>query len=252
MPGEPRSVAVGGYYDAWTAHYINHFGDTFQAHRPTQAAALHEYLFERIGIRGGMRVLDAGCGVCGPAVQFARRCSAKIEALTISAVQARLARERLAQEMLSERVTVREGDFHELESLYPREAFDIVYFLESLSHSPDPRAVLEGVYSVLKPGGVVYVKDFFIRKCQSADELTRVLRVIDKVDRLFAVKTADAEEMKATFREVGFLPLWIEAPRFTVDNSCWQSFEAAHAFDLFDGSPSFDWSDWWEMRFQKP
>jgi ubiquinone/menaquinone biosynthesis C-methylase UbiE len=248
--GAPEAVAR--YYDEWTARYEDVFGDTIQAHRPTDLDELHRYLFERAGVRDGKRLLDAGCGVCGPSLSFARRADVTIEALTISPAQARVAGDRVAAAGLRERVRVRVGDYHELPSLYPRESFDIVFFLESLSHSPRPRDVLAGVHQVLRPGGIVYIKDFFVRPADSDEERNRIRRTIVKVDRLFETHTAHAREMQATLTEVGFLRLFAEAPRFAVDNTYWQEFDRRHGFDLFDGAPSFDWSEWLELKYQKP
>lgn len=247
-----RPDAVAQYYDVWTSKYLKHFGDTIQAHRPTRQDELHAYLMQRAGIRDGKRVLDAGCGVCGPSIYFARHRAVTIEALTISPVQAQMATERVAEAGLSNRIQVRVGDFHRLEKLYPREEFDVVYFLESLSHSPNPARALAGAFEILKPGGVVYIKDFFIRPCKTEEEQRRVMRVIANVDRLFAVKTPDAKETLAQLRATGFLPIWSEHPKFVVDNTPWQAFEREHQFDLFEGDPSFDWSEWLEMKFQKP
>lgn len=248
----PAPGDVAAYYDVWTSRYLEHFGDTIQAHRPTRLEDLHDYLMRRAGIRDGKRVLDAGCGVCGPSISFARRCAISVEALTISPVQAQLAAERVAEAGLSDRIRVRVGDFHQLEKLYGREELDVVYFLESLSHSPRPDRALAGAFEILKPGGILYIKDYFIRQCETPEEQARVMRVIANVDRLFAVKTPVAKELIGHLRAAGFLPVWIERPRFQVDNAPWQSFERAHQLDLFDGQPSFDWSEWWELKFQKP
>jgi ubiquinone/menaquinone biosynthesis C-methylase UbiE len=246
----PRDVCR--YYDAWTSRYLEVFGDTIQAHRPAREEDLHDYLMQRSGLRDGKRALDAGCGVCGPSLHFARRLEVTIEALTVSPVQARMARERIARSGLAGRVQVRVGDFHRLPELYPREEFDVVYFFESLSHSPVPERVLAGVYEVLKPGGFVYIKDFFIRPCATQEERRRVLEVVARVDQLFAVKTADAGEIVGHLRSSGFLPVRVEAPRFEVDNTRWQAFEREHGFDLFAGGVPFDWSQWLELKFQKP
>ncbi|HEY8207060.1 MAG TPA: methyltransferase domain-containing protein [Myxococcaceae bacterium] len=248
----PSPSAVATYYDDWTSRYLEHFGDTIQAHRPTRLEDLHAYLAKQAGIRDGKRVLDAGCGVCGPSVSFARGHAITVEALTISPVQARMASEHVAKAGLSDRIHVRAGDFHRLEQLYPREEFDLVYFLESMSHSPRPDRVLAGVAHVLKPGGIVYIKDYFIRQCETAEEQRRVMRVIENVDRLFETKTPVVAEMIAHLRAAGFLPVRIQRPAFQVDNRPWQAFERAGGFDLFDGQPSFDWSEWWELKFQKP
>ena len=250
---DPRGVAaVASYYDEWTSRYLEHFGDTIQAHRPTAQADLHEYLMRRSGLRDGKRALDAGCGVCGPGCYFAEHLNITIEALTISPIQAQMAAAYVAERGLSRRINVRVGDFHQLESLYPREEFDVVYFLESLSHSPDPARVLAGAFAVLKPGGVVYIKDYFVRPCATTEEQRAVLRVVDKVDRLFVTRTAYRERIVAELRAAGFLPLLDEAPRFAADNTRWQAFDREHRFELFDGGNSFDWSEWRELRFQKP
>jgi SAM-dependent methyltransferase len=258
QPAEPATEraratrAVADYYDVWTERYLEHFGDTIQAHRPTRQEDLHAYLLRRMGLRDGKRALDAGCGVCGPSSYFARQRRVTIEALTISPVQARMAAARLAADRLDDRVRVRVGDYHELPALYPRDEFDLVYFLESLSHSPDPARVLRGAFEVLRPGGCVYIKDFFVRPCATPAERARVLRVVANVDRLFAVKTPEADHVIRALRAAGFLPLWIERPAFEVDNGPWQAFERQHAFDLFDGDAPFDWSQWLELKFQKP
>lgn len=244
--------SVARYYDEWTDKYLDVFGDTIQAHRPTDQTDLHRYLLESIGVRDGQRVLDAGCGVCGPSVHFARHRDLRVDALTISDTQARRAADHVAAHGLTDRIRITVGDFHDLEALYPREHFDSVYFLESLSHSPDPARVLAGAFAVLKPGGSIYVKDFFIRPCAEEPRRSRMMAVIAKVDRLFAVKTARAEEIFAHLWQLGFLPEFVRPPNFHVDNTRWQAFDNRHAFDLFDGGPSFDWSQWLEFRFRKP
>jgi SAM-dependent methyltransferase len=247
---EPADVRA--YYDEWTGKYVEDFGDCIQAHRPTHDEDLLDYLLTRAGLRDGQCVLDAGCGVCGPARYFARRRNLRIQAITVSPVQAALARAANSAAGLDDRIDVTVGDFHQLTDVYGREKFDAVYFLESLSHSSRPGETLASVYQALKPGGTVYVKDYFIRRVEDEQEQQRVLAVVARVDRLFATKTAWAADIRAEFRRAGFFSLWVEHPRFTVDNGRWQQFEARNQIDLFDGAPPFDWSEWWEMRYQKP
>jgi SAM-dependent methyltransferase len=247
---EPADVRE--YYDAWTTRYLEDFGECIQAHRSSSETDLLEYLMTRSALRRGQRALDAGCGVCGPARYFAAHRDLQIDAITVSTVQAEMARARNVAAGLDHRIHVAVGDFHRLTDVYPREQFDVVYFLESLSHSSRPGDALASVFEVLKPGGTVYVKDYFIRACDDAAEQERVLAVVARVDRLFATKTAWAADIRGAFAETGFLPLWVARPELEVDNARWQQFERRNGLDLFDGGPSFDWSEWWEMRYQKP
>jgi SAM-dependent methyltransferase len=256
MPNEPareiEPADVRAYYDAWTEKYLHDFGECIQAHRPTHEADLLEYLMGRAGIRDGQRLLDAGCGVCGPARYFAQRRAVRVDAITVSPVQADMARARNAAAGLDDRICVTVGDFHVLVDLYGREQFDLVYFLESLSHSPRPAAALASAYEVLAPGGTVYIKDYFIRRCDDEQEQRRVLDVVARVDRLFATRTAWVSDIEQALRRAGFVPLWTAKPQFTVDNGPWQQFERRNNLDLFAGAPSFDWSEWWELRYKKP
>lgn len=56
---------------------------------------------------------------------------------------------------LEAQVWVRQGDYHRLDELYPAEAFDVVYFLESFGHSHDQQKLFEAACRVLKPGGTL-------------------------------------------------------------------------------------------------
>jgi cyclopropane fatty-acyl-phospholipid synthase-like methyltransferase len=247
---EPADVRR--YYDVWTEKYLELFGESIQAHRPSREEDLLTYLLEHSGLRDGQRVLDAGCGICGPARFFGARRNITIEALTISPVQMGMAMERNAAAGLADRIRVRLGDFHELTALYGREQFDLVYFLESLSHSTRPGDVIREVYSVLKPGGIVYIKDFFILPRPTAEEQRRVLEVIERVDRTFAVKSPWVADIERELRQAGLHKLFAHRLQFVDDDSVWRQFAAKHHFDLYGGADSFECWEWQELRYQKP
>lgn len=249
---DPEPADVRRYYDVWTEKYLEFFGESIQARRPAREEDLLAYLLEHSGIRDRQRVLDAGCGVCGPARFFAVRRDVVIDALTVSPVQIEIARERNEAAGLSGRIRPRLGDFHELTALYGREQFDLVYFFESLSHSPRPGDVIRQVYEVLKPGGIVYIKDYFILPKQDPEEQRRVLEVIERVDRTFAVKTAWTAQIQGELRAAGFLRLFARRLQFADDDSAWRQFDGKHRFDLFAGADPFEWSEWQELRYQKP
>lgn len=253
MPDDDLSPErVGQYYDEWTDRYRSCFGDTLQACRPAQAADLHQYILERAGIRDGERILDAGCGVCGPSLYFASHRDVAIEAVTVSRDQVETARQLVAQAGLAGRITVRLADFHKLEESFPPATFDRVLFLESLSHAQDPAGPLLSAFNVLKPGGVVYIKDFFERPGQTADERRRVREAIARVDRTFVLHTPNLQHTVRRLTQAGFHQDWIEPVGFPSDNSVWLGFNAAHRFDLYGGEEPLQWCDWLELRFAKP
>jgi sterol 24-C-methyltransferase len=243
---------VGKYYDTWTERYRSSFGDTFQAYRPANGMDLHQYILERSGIRDGDRVLDAGCGICGPSMFFASHRDVVIDAVTISMRQVQTARQLVEQVGLGDKITVHLADFDRLEDRFSEATFDRVLFLESLSHAAEPAAPLRSVFNVLKPGGIVYIKDFFEKQCDSEAERRLVHEVVERVDRTFSLRTPSLQHTIDAITQIGFRQLRVEPIRFTSDGSIWRHFNDAHGFDLYGGKEPREWCDWLELKFEKP
>lgn len=177
-PGPPDGAAarVRAFYDHWSPLFLDAAGDTFQSGlvRPaadawTDADVSTRLCAEAAGLRDGDDVLDAGCGVGGPAAALGRlypRC--RVEGVTLSPVQVALGTARLAAAGLGDRVRLRVADYHALP--FPDASFDAVFFFECTGYSPDPRALYREAARVLRPGGRVYVKDVFRARPDAADD----------------------------------------------------------------------------------
>lgn len=161
---------VRAIYDEITPLYVAHCSETIQAGlfsgpRPDDAwppTASNLWLAARAGVQPGERVLDLGCGVCGPACDLVRAYEGlTVDAVTLSPVQARMARERVAEAGLSDRITVHEADYHEL--AFADGAYDRVLCLESTGYSYDPDRLFAGIFRVLRPGGQLYIKDLYAK-----------------------------------------------------------------------------------------
>lgn len=106
------------YYNLATDLYEYGWGQSFHFCRYSigesfyQAIARHEhYLAHSIGIQEGMRVLDVGCGVGGPAREIAKFTGAKIIGLNNNNYQIERATHYAAKEQLSSQVAFVKGDF---------------------------------------------------------------------------------------------------------------------------------------------
>ena len=217
---------VKAYYDQMTATYVAGFGEVFQGSRPESTEELLNYILDSADVRDGMRILDAGCGVCGPAIWFAEHRNITVDALTISPKQVAAGERRVEEHSLSRKITVREGDFHRLSEIYPKASFDRVLFLETLCHAEDYRLVLEEVKKVLKPGGFLYIKDFYCLDFRSRPEYAETLaKDLEKLNRVYRLVLPDLPSMLDLVLELGFQFRFAREPNYVSSAKEWLRFE---------------------------
>ncbi|MFH2005599.1 MAG: methyltransferase domain-containing protein [bacterium] len=151
------ATLVNHYYDLVTDFYefgwgrSFHFAPRFKCETLAESLLRHEhYLALELGLRPGMRVLDVGCGVGGPARNIARFARVHVTGLNNNAYQVARARELTTRENLDERCKFLEGDF--MAPPLPDEVFDAAYAIEATCHAPDRVGAFSEVYRVLRPG----------------------------------------------------------------------------------------------------
>lgn len=155
------------YYNLATDLYEYGWGGSFHFCRFAygegfhQAIARHEhYLAHTMGLRRGMKVLDVGCGVGGPAREIAKFADVNVVGLNNNDYQIERAGKYAAQEGLSDRLTFTKGDFMQMS--FPAETFDAVYAIEATVHAPSLEGVYSQIFRVLKPGGIFGVYEWFM------------------------------------------------------------------------------------------
>ncbi|GAA5983238.1 hypothetical protein JCM11641_006860 [Rhodosporidiobolus odoratus] len=158
---------VNGYYDGATELYEYGWGESFHFCRYYkgepfyQAIARHEhYLALQTGIKPGMRVLDVGCGVGGPAREISRFTDANVVGLNNNEFQVLRARKYTAKAGLSNQVSFVKGDFMALAEQFGENSFDAVYAIEATCHAPNWEGVYGQIFKVLKPGGTFGVYEW--------------------------------------------------------------------------------------------
>jgi SAM-dependent methyltransferase len=162
-------------------------------------------------------VLDAGCGVGGPAVDIASTITGvTIDAVTISPAQARCAAERTVAAGLAARIRIVVGDYHDLP--FADASFDLVYFFESFGYSDDPPGLVAEVWRVLRPGGIVYLKDVFRPAGQLDPEEEQSLA---DFDRIYAQRTPMLDETAVRFEQRGFIEVATRDLTALVDRTHW-------------------------------
>lgn len=153
------------FYDLVTDFYEYGWGESFHfAPRvagetlPASLTRLEHRVAERLGLRPGMRVLDAGCGIGGPMRAIARFSGAEVEGVTINDYQVRRANLLNGRHGLTDRCRAIEGDFARLP--HPDRSFDAAYTFEAICHAGDRSGVLRELARVLKPGGLLAGTDW--------------------------------------------------------------------------------------------
>ena len=153
---------LSGYYDGATGLYEYGWGTSFHFSRYYkgesfyQALARHEhYLAFKMDLKPGMRVLDVGCGIGGPAREIAQFSDVNIVGLNNNEFQVGRARKLTQKAGLQDRIQYVVGDFMKLAEQFGENSFDAVYAIEATVHAPSWEGVYGEIMKVLKPGGVV-------------------------------------------------------------------------------------------------
>ncbi|KAF8635452.1 hypothetical protein AX15_000430 [Amanita polypyramis BW_CC] len=164
---ESYTDVVNGYYDGATDLYEYgwaksfHFSRFYKGEAFLASLARHEhYLAAQMVLRPGMRVLDVGCGVGGPAREIARFSDVQIIGLNNNEFQVQRARKYTEQADLEGQVTFVKGDFMKLSEQFGEGYFDAVYAIEATVHAPTWEGVYSEIFKVLKPGGVFGVYEW--------------------------------------------------------------------------------------------
>jgi cyclopropane-fatty-acyl-phospholipid synthase len=110
-----------------------------------------ELVCRKLGLAAGERVLDIGCGWGSFAIHAAERHGVEVVGITLSAPQARLARERAAEAGVADRVEIRVGDYRDLGG----ESFDAIASIGMVEHVGEERIDLYArrLATLLRSGG---------------------------------------------------------------------------------------------------
>jgi cyclopropane fatty-acyl-phospholipid synthase-like methyltransferase len=149
-------------------HFGLHCG-YFETGRRHDDAVLHmnRVLALLAGIRGGERVLDAGCGIGGSALWLAENLGAHVVGVNVCPRQIEQAH-RLARERgLGDQVQFHVADF--CDTGLPGESFDVVWALESACYAEDKPGLLAEAHRLLRPGGRLIVADAFLTRSELTD-----------------------------------------------------------------------------------
>lgn len=151
-----------------------HFGYWYKNTKNKHEALINEnkLVAEKLDIKRGDKVLDAGCGVGGTAIWIAENFGVEVSGLTLVKKQVELAKKYAKGRKIENLVSFFEGDF--CKAPFTDNSFDKIYAIEAACHATDKRVFLKEMNRLLKPGGKLCIADYFLVKSLENDEDRRV------------------------------------------------------------------------------
>jgi SAM-dependent methyltransferase len=132
-----------------------HHESVLRSHRWRTAANSAAYLLPHL--RPGLDLLDVGCGPGTLTVDLATHVAPGGTVLGVDVADVVEAAEQVARERAVDNVRFAQGDFRAL-GLEPR-SYDVVHAHQVLQHLRDPVGALKEMAELVKPGGLVAVRD---------------------------------------------------------------------------------------------
>lgn len=143
---------------------VRHWPEAAREHT-RQAARL-------VGIQPGERVLDIGCGICGPARILVDDFGATVFAVTTDPVMLRTARRlNAARPQWASGIELAE---HDCQAPYPTSGFDVAWSLNMLYQVRDHQALLANAHAALKPGGRLLIEDWMLLPAATAEDVNEL------------------------------------------------------------------------------
>ena len=249
-------AAVGAFYDAHHKQFMNAYGSVIQAFRTQDVEDLLSYELKQIDIQAGDVVLDAGCGICGPALYFSKRVSCRLHAITISEEQYKEAYLQI-KDTGDEQIELHLGDYHEMRHVFGSAVFDRIYFLESWGHSTQKKRLLSSCWEALKPGGLVYIKDLFRRVVPPGRAQQQIDTLISAINAGYCYAVNELNELLDTARAQGFIVRFVKTIDIELDQ--FEDLSISNHFQNLTGiNRTHDWNnyvfpvDFMELLLYKP
>ena len=161
-PEPPRASGYDTLYAAFDSPLMRRvrseaYGEDIGQHSWVTADELSSDI-ERLSLTATSRLLDVGCGPCGPLVFTVRAtgCAGTGADVSASALVSGAARARASG--VQERITLLEADLN-LPLPFPNRSFDAIMSLDVVIHLADRKALLEEMARVLVPAGKLLFTD---------------------------------------------------------------------------------------------
>jgi len=113
---------------------------------------------KNLKLKPGQFVLDAGCGYGIVSCYLAQKYKVNVVGIDLNKYEIGKARKRADELNINEKVQFEIMDYTQLK--FPKDKFDAIFTLETLSHSPDLKKTLKGFLNVLEAKGRITLFEY--------------------------------------------------------------------------------------------
>lgn len=196
---------------------------------------------EQIGLSADDRVIDVGSGLGGPARLLASESGCHVTAIELQPDLNRLAESLTRRTGLAPRIDHRCEDFLATEP--PDQGFDALVSWLTFLHIPERANLLQRCRECLRPGGAIFVEDFYARPALGPEQQAAL------ANDVYCRELPTWERYRAQIETAGFEQLEMEDmsaewSRFVADrlddfHGGRERFVAIHGQDAFDALDHF-------------
>jgi cyclopropane-fatty-acyl-phospholipid synthase len=161
----------------------------------------------QLGLRGGERVLDVGCGWGSLTLFLATQAGCRVLGVTPSAVQAEYIRRRAAAAGVASLVEVEVGPFQTVP--LGERSFDAVAMIEVIEHLPEHREPLAKAYRLLRPSGRLFLSATCYRSQAHQQEYESRPASVDAVELYGFTAMTPLSQLLAELEDAGFSLGWM-------------------------------------------
>jgi tocopherol O-methyltransferase len=159
-----------------------------------------KFVLEVLAIDSGDTVLDAGCGVGGTSMHIAETTGAKVDGLTLSEVQLKIAKKRASKSPAASRLNFSKQDF--TKTNFKENTFSKVYGIESICYAHSKIDFLNEAYRVMIPGGRIAVVDLFLTKQKLTAEEMKIYT--NTIEGCAVPNLSTIEHFRESLNQAGF------------------------------------------------
>ena len=167
-------------------------------------ARLYTYIAEKLSLKTGDRVLDAGCGLGEAACFMAKTYGCRVTGVTITPMQVAKANDIIKRRGLGDKAKVELADY--TKTNYPDGSFDSIYAIETICHIKDKSDFYKEAYRLLVPGGRLVVVEYIQKEKPQSPQDQHAMQILLDGWAIPNVWTTDTHRIalkKCGYKDIG-------------------------------------------------